>query len=239
MSVFTRFAASAAAVFLCAGAAHAAVSYQFTVDTSSIAGTDGFIELQFANGGAFGLQQDATATITGFTSVGGAFTEVDPHGLTDLPPIPNVLGDVTGHLPDTVVMTDVVDNFDDYLHGFEFGQSFSFELTLSGPAVDASACAGGACSLPAFSLDLLAADGSSFLLTGDPTGANGSDFTLGQVQVNADGSTTPVIYPGPNGGPSALTITAVPEPAAWALMLAGFGGLGAVLRRRRSGLLAA
>jgi hypothetical protein len=27
---------------------------------------------------------------------------------------------------------------------------------------------------------------------------------------------------------------AVPEPAAWALMLVGFGGLGAVLRRRRS-----
>lgn len=32
--------------------------------------------------------------------------------------------------------------------------------------------------------------------------------------------------------------TAVPEPAAWTLMLAGFGGLGAVLRRRRNALAA-
>jgi PEP-CTERM motif len=27
--------------------------------------------------------------------------------------------------------------------------------------------------------------------------------------------------------------TAVPEPATWAMMLAGFGGLGAAMRRRR------
>lgn len=31
---------------------------------------------------------------------------------------------------------------------------------------------------------------------------------------------------------------AVPEPATWAMMLAGFGGLGAIIRRRRSGLAA-
>ena len=27
---------------------------------------------------------------------------------------------------------------------------------------------------------------------------------------------------------------AVPEPSAWALMIAGFGGMGALLRRRRA-----
>ncbi len=32
------------------------------------------------------------------------------------------------------------------------------------------------------------------------------------------------------------TAVAVPEPATWALMIVGFGGLGAVLRRRREGL---
>jgi hypothetical protein len=36
-----------------------------------------------------------------------------------------------------------------------------------------------------------------------------------------------------------LTINLVPEPAAWALMLAGFAGLGAALRARRSRLAAA
>ena len=33
--------------------------------------------------------------------------------------------------------------------------------------------------------------------------------------------------------------TAVPEPTSWALMLVGFGGMGAVLRRRRAGFAAA
>ena len=33
--------------------------------------------------------------------------------------------------------------------------------------------------------------------------------------------------------------TAIPEPASWALMLVGFGGMGAVLRRRRAGFATA
>jgi hypothetical protein len=40
-------------------------------------------------------------------------------------------------------------------------------------------------------------------------------------------------------GGGTLTITAVPEPAAWALMLTGVFGLGAVLRARRVRFLAA
>jgi hypothetical protein len=37
-----------------------------------------------------------------------------------------------------------------------------------------------------------------------------------------------------NSGSVAVTITAIPEPAAWSLMILGFGATGALLRRRRA-----
>jgi hypothetical protein len=46
---------------------------------------------------------------------------------------------------------------------------------------------------------------------------NGNDFALDDIGL----STAPA---------------GVPEPTSWALMLAGFTGLGAMLRRRRAGL---
>lgn len=41
-----------------------------------------------------------------------------------------------------------------------------------------------------------------------------------------------------SGTATLVSPSAAPEPAAWALMLLGFGGLGAVLRRRRAAALA-
>jgi hypothetical protein len=49
--------------------------------------------------------------------------------------------------------------------------------------------------------------------------------------VNVADPPPPVIFP-PGGQPGE---DAVPEPAQWMLMLLGFGGMGAVLRRRRAG----
>ena len=85
-------------------------------------------------------------------------------------------------------------------------------------------------------------DGASVF---DYTGANASTpgpCTAGEtVQVNEafalpDGSHTfSVDYVEGNGAPSVLelSVSSVPEPATWALMMVGFGGLGAVLRSRR------
>jgi len=48
-------------------------------------------------------------------------------------------------------------------------------------------------------------------------------------------------YYGDNSGSQSVSISAVPEPATWAMMLAGFAGLGAAIRasRRKAALAAA
>src|SRR4051794_33014169 len=97
MPLIQRAAALAGALLLCASAAQAAVVYKFSVDTSSIAGTSGFIELQFANGGGgSAVAQEATATISGFQSVGGVLSAEDPYASSDLFGQPNVFGHVAG-----------------------------------------------------------------------------------------------------------------------------------------------
>ena len=47
----------------------------------------------------------------------------------------------------------------------------------------------------------------------------------GALALNAGSTAVPLVV-----------ITAVPEPAAWAMMITGFGGVGAVMRRRRQSL---
>lgn len=233
-------AAFAGLLALGATAAEASVVYRFDVDTSSLpAGTQGFIDLQFSASqasGPGGYNPLATATVSGFQNNGGFFTEADPYAQTDLFGQPNVLGHVSGTLPGAVVFDVTGDGaINDYLHGLQFGSSLSFYLTIAGQAVDAPICPGTGgtdCSLPGFTLDLMNSTGSAYLLTGDPTGQSPFSWSLAQVQVNLDGSTTPTIYPGPNGGAPVLSVAGVPEPSTWAMMIVGFGAVGLGLRRR-------
>lgn len=61
-------------------------------------------------------------------------------------------------------------------------------------------------------------------------------FTIGQpggfIQLGLSDTTT--IASGNDFGVDNITLSDAPEPASWALMLAGFGGLGVMLRRRRA-----
>ena len=55
--------------------------------------------------------------------------------------------------------------------------------------------------------------------------------TNGDISDNNGNGINIVVYAG-NAAP--VLLGGVPEPASWALMMIGFGGLGALLRRRRS-----
>jgi hypothetical protein len=61
------------------------------------------------------------------------------------------------------------------------------------------------------------------------SGADAFTLTVNNVAVSNDGVRTPI---------TGFILTAVPEPATWALMLLGFGGIGLAMRRRRQPALA-
>ena len=67
-----------------------------------------------------------------------------------------------------------------------------------------------------------------------------TNFTnLGELSGSVLSGSAPIIPPpcsGLNCGSSVFGSAAVPEPAAWALMILGFGGVGTMLRRRRMAL---
>ena len=77
----------------------------------------------------------------------------------------------------------------------------------------------------------------------DFSGISFSTATLGNFNIYDQGDSSPLYLlnsvENPGGGPDllhpiTLTVTAVPEPVSWALMLVGIGGLGVALRRRNS-----
>lgn len=76
--------------------------------------------------------------------------------------------------------------------------------------------------------------GSLAVTTVQPIGAGtptGSDFIYTAVNDLTLGVARPIVEgPGPGGG----GVGAVPEPESWALLIAGFGLVGATMRRRRS-----
>ena len=204
-----RILGALAAMVVLAMPASAAVSYVVTVDSSSVSGTSGFLDFQFNPGN--GSSQPATAAISGFT--GGTFSG-SPSVTGD--------GDVSGTLPGTLTM-DNGTALNEYFQGFTFpATTFSFLLTLSGPALDTPN--GIATAGSTFGLGLYDS-GQDPILTDQ--GAN-TGFA-GQVDILLNGTTAATAFP--NGTqPTVVTFQVqTPEPGSMLLVVAGLIGL-AVLR---------
>jgi hypothetical protein len=132
--------AAMAVITFAANSAFASYSYDFNVDTSSLNGQTGYVELQFNPGLNPGV---ANATISNFSSDATLGSTV-------------VTGSVTGALPGTVTINNTA-GWNDYYQQVTFGSNVQFALNLSSTANNS------------FALSFYGADGFTPLLTNDTT----------------------------------------------------------------------
>lgn|ERR1700722_19568606 len=198
---------------LCAATAMAnVITYDVTVNTSSISGTTGSFDFNF-NPGTL-VTQAASLQILDFSSNG------------TLAGGPELTGDVSGALPGTLTF-DNGSGFNDYFEGFTFGSTLSFEVSLYGPAL--SSPNGTATSGSTFAFSMFSdAAGTTPTLTSDT--ADGFAYT---VNVNLNGTTTVTDYSSETGVVAATgPVGVVPEPSNIVLILAAIVCCGAMRRRR-------
>jgi hypothetical protein len=190
-----------------ATSAFASLSYDVSVDTTSLNGRNGYLYFQYIPVNAV----SSTATVSGFATNGTL-------GAQDTVDIVNGSA-VTGTLPGAVVFANT-NGINDYNHAIQFGTTMSFLLSFSNPAPGGQA--GGSST---FSLGLFAdALGNTPLL--NTTGTLGSvPGTLFTVSLYNSGIATTQIL--------AKQATVVPIPAAFSLMGSGLVGLGVIRRRKQ------
>lgn len=190
-------------------AAAAITDYDVTVNTSSLAGQAGYIDLQLEPGPT--ATNLVTASVMSFTQngslTGGAM----------------LTGNVTGQLPGTLNFNNQT-SFNDYFQGVKFGTTESFIVALNGP----TPTGGGP---TAFNIGFYGADGATPLLT---TSSNGE---AGQIVINSNGSTGVATYgsalqiQAASGPVTAPEINAGSAVSAITLL---FGSLAVLLGRRAS-----
>jgi len=179
------------------GLAHA-LTYQITVDTSSLYGTTGFLDLQLNPGNL--NAPAAQALINGFSTDGtlGAVS------------LGNSWGNYSGTLPGAVTLVNSA--LTDYDQAITYGNTLTFNVTFSGAFLTAS-CS-GSCIDSAFILSLFDGNYAS-LLSNDQL--NGSLVTF---QLPPGGGETYTNF----GSPASVAgVAAVPLPPAFYLFMSGLG----------------
>jgi hypothetical protein len=182
------------------------ITYDVTVDTSSISGTAGSLDFNFNPGPL--VTQSASLQILGFASDGSLDNcAANVQGFC-------ATGDVAGQLPATVTF-DNGTGFNDYFDDFTFGSTLSFQVSLYGPALSAPDGVSASGSTFAFSMFSDAA-GTVPAITTDTT--DGFAFAL---DVNLDGTTTVNNFSSETNVTSATS--AVPEPSSLSLIALALG----------------
>ena len=190
-------------------AAQASAQTQFNVviDTTSIAG-GGWLDLQFNPG-----QENAPAATAMLSNFQGLTSSVDAQ----------VSGAVTGLLGGNVQFGNSA-AFNNLFQSVQLGQRISFNVSFSGAFLTAPSDIG-----TSFSLSLFAADQATLLGNGNPDSGSLLTFELfSPLSSGQFGSVTPVVFDG-----GLVSVSAVPEPSEWLMMVAGLAALGVVAQRRR------
>lgn len=214
-----------------------AITYQITVNTASVSGTTGYMDVLLDPGslGALGVTADISgftgATLSTNTTASGTTTGtnlyyIDGDVYTTPPSAPILLSDTN-----TLTLVNGDDN-NELTQALTFASSLTFYLTLSGPGIS---LAGNAASTSGttFLLDFLNDAQTAYLLSSDPTGSTASLWATSVISIGNNGAVTSVDNPGPGGGPSDETTTVLPEPSS-ILLLAPIGvGMLILARRKR------
>jgi hypothetical protein len=184
---------------LAANAALASQIFNVTMNTSGASGITGSLDFEFNPGPL--VTQPATVHISNFA------------GGTLLGP-PQTAGGVTGGpLPAALSITNST-QFNDYFEAFTFGNSLSFQVSFTGPAVDSPN--GLATSTSEFAFSTFSdQNGTIPVLTPDPNGIAAS------FVVNLNGTVTAAAV--------SPDVQITPEPGTFWIfsltMLAAFGGI--------------
>jgi len=196
-------------VLLIAGSAFASLSYDITVNTSSLSGQTGYLYLQYD---PINNAVASTATLSGLTMIGGSMGARDTADELSG-------GAVTGALPSTVVFANT-HGLNDYNQAITFGNSLNFILTF------ASTPKAGTSGVSTFSLGLFADQyGNTPLINTNGGGYAGTGVT---VNLNNDGSTSTTSMD------STTTATATPIPAAAWLLGSGLMGLVGIRKKMQN-----
>jgi len=186
---------SVAAAWLAVPAFADTVSYDVIVNTSSISGANGYVELQLNTGSL--PAATVNASVQNFT--GATLNAANPNNFSSTGAFP---------LPGTLNLT--ASSSTDYFEAATFGDSITFKVALSGLGVSLSGKAGSSSDTD-FIVDFLNSTGSVYLLTSDANGV------VGFIDVSPAGTVSTIANPNPSGGPSLVTFTpvtsmATPEP---------------------------